>query len=148
MRIFPRSTSRQQPGGGGGGGMAAAMGGPPEIDTTPFDGTEEAFQAPLVREEYEKLCRDHAALIEMGSSYGGYDALGKLAYLDALEAVEARWDIFFTRFSLVGALNKDFKRQSETFLSSMGLTPESFRELLASAHEIMREEAEAERLRV
>ena len=82
----------------------------------------------------------------MGSSYGGYDALGKLAYLDALEAVEARWDIFFTRFSLVGALNKDFKRQSETFLSSMGLTPESFRELLASAHEIMREEAEAERL--
>ena len=34
----------------------------------------------------------------------------------------------------------------EKTYSSMGLTPESFRELLASAHEIMREEAEAERL--
>ena len=47
--------------------------------------------------------------VQMGASYGSYDALGKLAFLDALEAVEARWDIFFARFSLVGALNADFK---------------------------------------
>ena len=45
-----------------------------------------------VSSRYEKLCRDHAALIRMGESYGGYDPLGKLAFLDALEAVEKRWD--------------------------------------------------------
>jgi len=28
----------------------------------------------------------------MGESYGSYDPLGKLAFLDALEAVEERWD--------------------------------------------------------
>jgi len=132
-------------GGGGGGGMAAALGGPPAIDTTPFDGTEAAFESPLVRDEYEALCRDHAGLIDLGASYGGMDPLGKLAYLDALEAVEQRWDVFFARFSLVGALNADFKRQSSAFLSSMSLTPASFRELLARAHELMRADAEAER---
>ena len=114
--------------------------------------------------------------------------------------MEARWDIFFARFSLVGALNADFKvrigarvspnpnpapapnpnpnpltltptlsltltltrtrtrtpplplcpnpdqRQSDAFLQSMGLTPPSFRALLGEAHQMMREEAEAERL--
>lgn len=45
-----------------------------------------------VSSRYEKLCRDHAALVQMGESYGGYDPLGKLAFLDALEAVEERWD--------------------------------------------------------
>ena len=41
-----------------------------------------------VKEEYEKLCRDHDGLIRMGASYGSFDPLGKLAFLDALEAVE------------------------------------------------------------
>ena len=139
------AMSRQQEQGGGGGGMAGALGGPPAIDTTPFDGSESAFESPVVKEEYEALCREHAALVSLGASYGSYDALGKLAFLDALDAVEGRWDIFFTRFSLVGALNADFKRQSDAFLQSMGLSPQSFRALLGKAHQIMRDEAEAER---
>ena len=138
-------SRQQEQGGGGGGGMAGALGGPPAIDTTPFDGSEPAFESPVVREEYEALCREHAALVSLGASYGSYDALGKLAFLDALDAVEGRWDIFFTRFSLVGALNVDFKRQSDAFLQSMGLSPQSFRALLGRAHQIMRDEAEAER---
>ena len=139
------SRQQEQGGGGGGGGMAGALGGPPAIDTTPFDGSEPAFESPVVKEEYEALCREHAALVSLGASYGSYDALGKLAFLDALDAVEGRWDIFFTRFSLVGALNADFKRQSDAFLQSMGLSPQSFRALLGKAHQIMRDEAEAER---
>ena len=138
------AMSRQQEQGGGG-GMAGALGGPPAIDTTPFDGSESAFESPVVKEEYEALCREHAALVSLGASYGSYDALGKLAFLDALDAVEGRWDIFFTRFSLVGALNADFKRQSDAFLQSMGLSPQSFRALLGKAHQMMRDEAEAER---
>ena len=38
------------------------------------------------------------------------------------------------------------QRQSDAFLQSMGLTPPSFRALLGEAHQMMREEAEAERL--
>jgi len=62
------------------------------VTATPFSGEEAAFESEVVRAEYEKLCRDHAALIKMGESYGSYDPLGKLAFLDALEAVEERWD--------------------------------------------------------
>ena len=36
-------------------------------------------------------------------------------------------------------------RQSDAFLASMGLSPQSFRALLGRAHQIMRDEAEAER---
>ena len=135
----------QQQQSGAGGGMASAMGGPPAIDTTPFAGMESAFESEVVRDEYERLCRDHAQLIGMGSAYGTFDPLGKLAYLDALEAVEARWDTFFARFSLMGTLNADFRDQCSAFLRSMGLTPAGFRGLLSSAHDIMRRDAEEER---
>lgn len=86
---------------GSGGGMASALGGPPTIDAPPFD-QGAAFDSPVVKEEYEKLCRDHDGLIRMGASYGSFDPLGKVAFLDALEAVEARWDTFFARFALMG----------------------------------------------
>ena len=87
---------------GSGGGMASALGGAPAIDAPPFEQGGAAFDSPVVKEEYEKLCRDHAGLIRMGASYASFDPLGKLAFLDALEAVEARWDTFFARFALMG----------------------------------------------
>merc|ERR1711924_18027 len=116
------------------------------VTASPFkDGTEAVFESDVVRKEYAKLYRDHAGIITMGERYGTFDPLGKLAFLDALEAVEERWDIFFARFSLLGAVNPDFLEQTQGFFGSMGMSTSDFREVLREAHDIMRRDAEAER---
>jgi hypothetical protein len=115
-----------------------------KITTTPFTGDEPAFQSDTVREEYEALCKDHSSLINFGGSYATFDRMGKLAFLDALEKIEERWDIFFARFSLLGQLNQVFVKQCNAFLEGMSLTEGDFRDLLKRTHQIMREDAERE----
>lgn len=119
-----------------------------QITATPFTGNEPAFESPTVKEEYEKLCRDHVSLIEFGSKYDGFDPLGKLYYLDEIEKVEERWDVFFARFSLMGALNKQYIRQCNNFLAGMGMNEEDYRKLLKKCHQMMRDDADAERNRL
>eukprot|EP00559_Dactyliosolen_fragilissimus_P005429 CAMPEP_0184865976 /NCGR_PEP_ID=MMETSP0580-20130426/20087_1 /TAXON_ID=1118495 /ORGANISM="Dactyliosolen fragilissimus" /LENGTH=331 /DNA_ID=CAMNT_0027365397 /DNA_START=11 /DNA_END=1006 /DNA_ORIENTATION=+ len=121
--------------------MAAAN----KITSTPFTGDESAFKSDTVKDEYKKLCLDHASLIDMGASYASFDGIGKLAFLDEIEKIEERWDIFYARFSLLGQLNRKFVNQCEEFLKSMSLSESEFRELLKEAHNIMREDAERER---
>lgn len=113
------------------------------ITQGPFVGDESAFESPLVKQELEELYRDHRNLIELGARYGSFDRLGKLAYIDEIEKVEERWDIFFARFSLMGALDKEFVRQCNVFLASMGLDETEYRTLLKKCHDMMREEAQA-----
>lgn len=121
--------------------MAAAE----KITTTPFLGDEPAFESDTVREEYEALCRDHNGLVNFGKSYATFDPMGKIAYLDEIDKIEERWDVFFARFSLLGQLNQDFVKQCNAFLQSMNLTEDGFKDLLKSTHQIMREDAERER---
>lgn len=121
--------------------MAAAE----KITSTPFTGDEPAFESENVREEYEGLCRDHNDLIALGGSYATFDPMGKLAYLDQIDSIEDRWDVFFARFSLLGQLNNEFVQQCNAFLDSMGLDEAGFRQLLKDTHEIMRKDAERER---
>ena len=116
------------------------------ITATPFKGTESPFQNDMVKEEYEKLCVDHKNLIEFGQGYARFDPLGKIAFLDQVEKIEERWDIFFARFSLLGALDKQFVVECNRFLQSMNLDETNFRELLKRAHDLMREDAERERI--
>jgi len=137
--------AQQQQQGGGQSNMMAQMASASAVDATPFTGKEAAFESPVVVEEYEKLCRDHAAIVKLGEGFGGFDPLGKLAFIDALEAVEERWDVFFSRFALMGALNQDFVDQTTEFLRSMGMSPDDFRDVLCEAHALMRKDAETER---
>ncbi|CAB9528764.1 Domain of unknown function (DUF1825) [Seminavis robusta] len=120
----------------------SAMTAAEQITSPPFD---DAKLDGVVKEEYEKLCRDHQSLIEFGAKYDTFDPLGKLAFLDQVEAIEERWDVFFTRFSLMGALNDTYIQQCNGFLQSMGMTEQDYRTLLRKSHEIMRQDAEAER---
>lgn len=126
--------------GPGAGAMSA-----PSINAEPFTGRESLFESSVTSEEYNNLCRDHSRLIELGAKYGTFDPLGKIAFVDQIEAVEERWDVFFGRVSLVGQLNPEFKEQSESFLTSMGLGSGEFRILLKQVHEAMRSDAERER---
>ncbi|CAE7267282.1 pks3 [Symbiodinium sp. CCMP2456] len=124
-------------------GLPSAAASPNMITAEPFDSS--AFTNEVVKEEYAALCRDHQQVIIMGESFGNFDPLGKIAFLDQLEKIEERWDIFFGRLGLLGALSPDYKEQSAEFLSSMGLSGPQFRKLLRRAHQQMRDDAERER---
>lgn len=102
-----------------------------QITSTPFTGEEPAFQSENVKLEYEQLYHHHAGLISMGSGYANFDSTGKIRYLEQLEQIEDRWDIFFTRFSLLGQLNQSFVEQCNAFLESMQLDESSFRQLVS-----------------
>ena len=86
----------------------------------------------------------HGSEIKLGEQYATFDWRGKLAFLDSLEAVEERWDTFYARFSLMGALNPEFEQQTSSFLESMGMSATIWREVLGEAHNIMRAEAKEE----
>ena len=115
------------------------------ITAAPFAQDSSAFESPTVQNEYERLCQDHMNLIEFGGKYGNFDPLGKLYYLDEIDKIQDRWDIFYARFQLMGLLNPKFVQQCNAFLSSMNLTEDRYRQLLDQCHILMREEAEAER---
>ena len=109
----------------------SAMAAAEQITSTPFTGEEPAFQSDNVKLEYEQLCKDHAGLISIGSGYANFDSTGKIMYLEQLEQIEDRWDIFFTRFSLLGQLNQSFVEQCNAFLESMQLDETNFRQLVS-----------------
>lgn len=115
------------------------------ITKAPFSKDSVAFASPNVKQEYEALCRDHMNLIEFGAKYDTFDPFGKLYYLNEIEKIEDRWDVFFTRFKLMGQLDPEYLEQCNQFLASMGMNEEEYRQLLKKCHDIMREEAEAER---
>jgi hypothetical protein len=125
-----------------------AMSAAEAITANPFSPDSPAFDSPNVKEEYEALCRDHMALIQFGATFESFDPLGKIRYLDEIEKIEDRWDVFFTRFSLMGALDKRYIRQCNEFLASMGLNEDNYRKLLKKCHQMMRNDAEAERNRL
>jgi Domain of unknown function (DUF1825) len=128
-----------------GGPNLSAMMAAPKIQDTPFDANCKAFESPTVREEYERLCRDHSQLIELGSTYATFDPLGKLAFLDEIEKIQDRWDVFFARFQLMGVLNRRYVQQCDEFLASMRMDEAQYRDLLQRSHDLMRKEAEEER---
>mmetsp|Transcript_22453 Transcript_22453/g.40504 ORF Transcript_22453/g.40504 Transcript_22453/m.40504 type:complete len:336 (-) Transcript_22453:425-1432(-) len=144
MKMMQEAQAKSEAGGGQPPSLTA-MANAEKITSTPFTGKEAAFESPTVKEEYKAICRDHQALVSLGSDYASYDPLGKIRYLDEIEKIEERWDVFFARFSLMGALNQDFIRQCNAFLDSMGLNESDFRKLLKKTHAIMREDAEKER---
>jgi hypothetical protein len=89
-----------------------------KITSTTFMGNETlepAFQSDTVKLEYERLCRDDSKLIEMGASFGSFDRSGKIMYLDEIEKIQERRDVFFARFSLLGQLSKNFVKQCDNF---------------------------------
>jgi hypothetical protein len=66
-------------------------------------------------------------------------------FLDQIEALEERWDVFFARFSLMGMLEPVYVEECKKFLASMNMDETDFRTLLKRAHHLMREDAERER---
>ena len=100
-----------------------------QITAPPFEDPKVLESSPTVKLEYEALCRDHQALIDFGAKYNGFDPLGKIAYLNEVEKIQERWDVFFARFSLMGALNQKYLLQCKAFLESMGMSEADYKDL-------------------
>ena len=113
------------------------------ITAAPF--SPNSFTSATIKEEYENLVRDHSNLIKYGAKYDEFDPLGKIAYLNEIDRIEERWDVFFARFKLMGAINNDYKKQCDQFLASMNMTEKDYRSLLKKCHDLMRNDAERER---
>lgn len=115
------------------------------MQASPWTGREALFESDIVRSELLQLESDHRNLINIGGRYGTFDAIGKDKFIDMVEDVEDRWDVFFKRASLVGAINPEYRDQSAKLLSSMRIGSAQFRSLLGAAHDRMRIVAETER---
>lgn len=62
-----------------------------KVDAQPFD-TASLASWPTIQQEWTQLCANHQQLVvTMGAKYGDFDALGKLAFLDAVEKVQEQW---------------------------------------------------------
>ena len=77
--------------------------------------------------------------------YDSFDAAVKIVYIDQIEKIEERWDVYFAWFSLMGKLNDDFTKQCEAFLASVKMNEGEYREMLQKTYDVMRALAELER---
>ena len=107
--------------------------------------TEAVMGSEIAHKEWVRLLEDHEKLVDLGAGYGRFDPLGKIAYLDEIEKINDRWEIFYTRFSLMGSMNPGYVEDCDRLLKGLRLDEAQFRDLMKKVHKKMREEAERER---
>jgi hypothetical protein len=132
-------------GGGGDGGLMCSLSMPP-MDATPIVDGSRAFESELVRDEYDSIVREHTLLIRLGERFGAFDPSGQLSFIDAIDAIERRWEVFYQRFNLMGLINPRFIEQTNAFLDALGLKggADEMAALIRQAHDRMREAAQAQ----
>jgi Domain of unknown function (DUF1825) len=92
------------------------------------------FDSEVIKQEATQLFTDYKYLIELGVKYGKFDREGQKIYIDQMEAVLDRFEIFMKRFEL----SEDFmaKMAIEQFKTQLGLyqvTPEQmFRGMIST----------------
>jgi phosphoenolpyruvate carboxylase len=83
------------------------------------------FDSQVVQEEAKKLFEDYQSLTQLGSEYGKFDREGKKMFIEKMEQLMERYQIFMKRFEL----SEDFMaqmtvQQLKTQLSQFGMTPQ------------------------
>jgi hypothetical protein len=84
------------------------------------------FDSEIVQDEAKHLFGDYQQLMQLGSEYGKFDREGKKLYIERMEDVMDRYQVFMKRFEL----SEDFQakltvEQLRTQLGQFGLTPET-----------------------
>eukprot|EP00440_Ansanella_granifera_P062716 gb/GFBE01068005.1/.p1 GENE.gb/GFBE01068005.1/~~gb/GFBE01068005.1/.p1 ORF type:complete len:343 (+),score=66.73 gb/GFBE01068005.1/:1-1029(+) len=101
-----------------------------------------ALDTAVVREELQQLEQDHAALVQLGQSYGGFDTEGKHLFLDQVDSVGERWQIYLARFRLMGEPMPGYVGGAQELLKRLGLTAALAQKLIQEAHQRMRLQAQ------
>lgn len=81
------------------------------------------FDSEIVQQEAKKLFEDYNNLVQLGNDYGKFDREGKKMFIEQMETLMERWQIFMKRFEL----SEDFMaqmtvQQLKTQLSQFGMT--------------------------
>ncbi len=99
------------------------------------------FESEIVQEEAKRLFNDYQELMKLGADYGKFDREGKKMFIDTMEALMQRYQVFMKRFEL----SEDFQakmtvEQLRTQLSQFGMTPEQMFEQMNSTLKRMKGE--------
>jgi phosphoenolpyruvate carboxylase len=99
------------------------------------------FDSEIVQTEAKQLFEDYQSLVQLGSSYGKFDREGKKVYIEKMEAVMDRYQIFMKRFEL----SDDFMaqmtvQQLQTQLSQFGITAQQMYSQMHTTLERMKTE--------
>ncbi|AFY30185.1 DUF1825 family protein [Cyanobium gracile] len=102
------------------------------------------FDSEIVQDEAKRLFSDYQQLMQLGSEYGKFDREGKKLYIERMEEMMERYQVFMKRFEL----SEDFQakltvQQLRTQLSQFGLTPEKMFEQMTLTLERMKGQLDA-----
>ena len=83
------------------------------------------FDSDIVQQEAKQLFEDYQALIKLGNGYGKFDREGKKLFIEKMEEMMERYNVFMKRFEL----SEDFMAQMtveqlKTQLNQFGVTPQ------------------------
>jgi phosphoenolpyruvate carboxylase len=83
------------------------------------------FDSEVVQQEAKQLFEDYQSLTKLGGDYGKFDREGKKMFIDRMEELMERYQIFMKRFEL----SEDFMaqmtvQQMKTQLGQFGMTPQ------------------------
>ncbi|MBW4650489.1 MAG: DUF1825 family protein [Kastovskya adunca ATA6-11-RM4] len=103
------------------------------------------FDSEIVQQEAKQLFEDYQSLIQLGSSYGKFDLEGKKIYIQQMEDMMERYQVFMKRFEL----SDDFMaqmtiQQLKTQLNQFGVTPQQMFDQMQMTLERMKSELEKE----
>ena len=101
------------------------------------------FDSEVVQQEAKKLFEDYQSLMKLGGEYGKFDREGKKIFINSMESLMERYQIFMKRFEL----SEDFMaqmtvQQLKTQLGQFGITPQQMFEQMNVTLERMKSEIE------
>jgi phosphoenolpyruvate carboxylase len=101
------------------------------------------FDSEVVQQEAKKLFEDYQSLMKLGGEYGKFDREGKKIFINSMESLMDRYQIFMKRFEL----SEDFMaqmtvQQLKTQLGQFGITPQQMFEQMNVTLERMKSEIE------
>ncbi|PSO54413.1 MAG: DUF1825 domain-containing protein [Cyanobacteria bacterium QH_8_48_120] len=99
------------------------------------------FDSEVVQQEAQQLFEDYQSLMQLGSNYGKFDYEGKKIFIERMEELMERYQIFLKRFEL----SEDFMaqmsvQQLKTQLNQFGMTPQQMFEQMQMTLERMKSE--------
>jgi hypothetical protein len=99
------------------------------------------FDSEVVQQEAKQLFEDYQSLTKLGGEYGKFDREGKIIFIEQMERLMERYQIFMKRFEL----SEDFMarmtvEQLKTQLSQFGITPQQMFDQMNQTLERMKTE--------
>lgn len=99
------------------------------------------FDSEVVQQEAKHLFEDYQSLVTLGGDYGKFDREGKIIFIEQMERLMERYQIFMKRFEL----SEDFMaqmtvQQLKTQLNQFGITPQQMFEQMNQTLERMKAE--------